>query len=316
MASRRTTSASTTSDLLAKVEDMQKRAREMAPVKTSAAQLPMWEDEARGLPNSFARGALFTAAKHGKGTSKREFFEGKVITSLGGLHIEYQGQELRQDDASVFMTLLHLGRGLKLSLEGAPIYFTAYSMLRELGWSQNSDEYEHLRECCKRLQATSVVVSTPSEAGSEGYSGSLLRSFAWKDERGKQLSQWVVLLEPTIAKLFSENTFSLLEWGERKRIGGRSPLALWMHSFLCTHREPIPMSVTKYYELSASRSKDLSDFRARLKLALQKLQDIGFLKSFMVRNDIVHIVRHPKKFKNPMTLALTLNEPEPDTLFS
>ena len=56
----------------------------------------------------------------------------------------------------------------------------------------------------------------------------------------------------------------------------------------CRLVEPIPMSVTKYYELLASRSKDLSDFRARLKLAPQKLHDIGFLKSFMVRNDIVH----------------------------
>jgi hypothetical protein len=66
--------------------------------------------------------------------------------------------------------------------------------------------------------------------------------------------------------------------------------------------------------MSCRQPKDLSDFRARLKLALQKLQDIGFLKSFMVRDDIVQIA-HPKKFKNPMTLSLTLTEPEPDASF-
>ena len=63
---------------------------------------------------------------------------------------------------------------------------------------------------------------------------------------------------------------------------------------------PIPLAVTKYYELSASRAKDLSDFRARLKLALQKLVEIGFLKNFFIRNDVVHIIRSPKKFKAPL----------------
>ena len=47
--------------------------------------------------------------------------------------------------------------------------------------------------------------------------------------------------------------------------------------------------------MSCRRPKDLSDFRARLKPALRKLQDIDFLKSFMVRNDIVHIVRYPEE---------------------
>ncbi|KWU26406.1 plasmid replication initiator TrfA [Burkholderia cenocepacia] len=304
------TQAANTSALLDKVAGMQRRAMESKTATPAPAkQLPVWEEDERGLPNSFARGALFTAAKHGRGTLKREFFEGKVIASLGGLHIEYQGQELRQDDASVFMTLLHLGRHQKL---GDPIHFTAYSMLKELGWSINSDEYEHLRECCKRLNATSVTVATPNEAGSEGYNGSMLRSFRWKDEKGKQLSQWYVLLEPTIAQLFCANTFSLLQWGERKAIGGRSPLALWCHSYLSTHREPKPMSVVKYYELSASRSKDLSDFRSRLKAALQKLIDIGFLKSYVLRNDVVYVIRHPKKFKNPMvSLELPLVTEEP-----
>jgi hypothetical protein len=68
------------------------------------------------------------------------------------------------------------------------------------------------------------------------------------------------------------------------------------------------MSVTKYYDLCASRSKDLSDFRARLKLALQKLKDIGFLKDFYLRNDVVYITRVPKKFKAPQVQSLLLEE--------
>jgi len=256
-------------------------------------QLPFWAEDERGVPNSLARGALFTAAKCDK-SLKREFYEGKKIASLSNLNIEYAGPELRQDDASVFMTLLHLGRHAAL---GERIEFTAYAMLKELGWSLNSTEYKHLRECCTRLSATNATITTDDET--EGYAGSLLRSFAWKDDKGKQLQQWVVLLEPAIAELFSQNTFSLLEWGERKKIGGRSPLAQWLHSFLSTHREPIPLPVQKYYELCASRTAQLADFKRRLRLALLRLVEAGFLTSFDIRNDVVYVTRAPKRFKAP-----------------
>jgi hypothetical protein len=294
-------SRSEDSPLVRRVRELgEKAARQSQAKKASAApvevprQLPFWEEDERGLPNSLARGALFTAAKCDK-TLKREFYEGKKIASLSNLSIEYAGPELRQDDASVFMTLLHLGRHTPL---GQPIHFTAYSMLKELGWSINSAEYKHLRECCTRLSATNATVTTPED--DQGYAGSLVRTFAWKDDKGKQMQHWVVWLEPAIAELFSQNTFSLLEWGERKKIGGRAPLALWLHSFLCTHREPHAMSVQKYYELCASKTAQLADFRRRLKMALQKLVEIGFILKFEIRDDKVHIVRAAKQFKAPI----------------
>lgn len=274
-------------------ESLQQRQVPVAAELLEPVQLPIWENDLRGLPNSLARGALFTAAKACK-TIKREFYEGKQVATLNGLRIEYHGQELRQDDNSVFMTLLHFGRHFEL---GQPIPFTAYSMLKELGWTVNSAEYKHLRECCMRLSATNVTVT--HEKGGAGYAGSLIRSFAWKDTKGKQLSSWVVLLEPSIVTLFSDNSFTLVEWAERKSIGGRSPLALWLHCFLCTHREPLPISVEKYHELSASRAVSMPDFRRRLKQALAKLVEIGFLKAFTIKDDIVHVLRVPKQFRRP-----------------
>lgn len=280
---------------------------EVAEEILEPVQLPIWENDLRGLPNSLARGALFTAAKACK-TVKREFYEGKQVATLNGLRIEYQGQELRQDDNSVFMTLLHFGRHFAL---GEQIPFTAYSMLKEMGWCLNAAEYKHLRECCNRLSATNITVT--HEKGGEGYAGSLIRSFAWRDLKGKQLSHWVVLLEPSIVKLFSDNSFTLLEWEERKSIGGRSPLALWLHCFLCTHREPLPISVEKYYTLSGSRSVSLPDFRRRLKQALTRLVEIGFLRAFNVKDDIVYVMRVPKQLRRPrVALPAPAAEPAAD----
>lgn len=270
------------------------RRRAETRVQTEQVQLPMWEDDLRGMPNSLARGGLFTAAKACKSV-KRDFYEGKQVSTLAGINIEYRGQELRQDDNSVFLALLHFGRHFEL---GKPIPFTAYAMLKELGWSINKAEYAHLRDCCARLSATNVTLT--HDKGALGYAGSLVRSFAWKDDKGKQLSKWVVLLEQDIAQLFTVASFTLLDPSERKAIGGRSPLAQWLHCFLCTHREPIAISVTRYHELSASRCVNLNDFRRRFKQALVRLVEVGFLKEWDIRRDVLYVKRIPKNFKAPI----------------
>lgn len=254
---------------------------------------PVWESELRGIPNALVRGALFTAAKTTK-DSRREFYSNKQVSTPNGTKIEYRGEELRQDDLSVFMTILHFGRNVAL---GKPIYFTAYQMLKELGWSMNKVEYAHLRECCGRLSATNVSVTHTN--GFEGYAGSLVRSFAWRDNRDVALGQWYVLLEPTIMALFAKNTYTLLEWAERKEIGGRSPLALWLHSFLSTHTAPHALSVRHYYEMSQSRAVNFTDFRRRLKQALARLVEIKFLRAYSLVDDLVHVERAPKRFAQP-----------------
>lgn len=249
-------------------------------------QLPLWGDELRGLPNSLARGALFTAGK--SGAEDREFLQNQVIASQANIHIVFSGQELRQDDASVFMTLLHMARDRPL---GEPIRFTAYSMLKELGWSINSDGYKALRECCDRLKVTSLTVRKSDATA--GYSGSLVRSFEWVDTDGAQMSRWQVYMEPKITALFGDTAYTLLSWQERKQIGGRSTLALWLHSFLGTHRDPFPISVNRYYELSKSKTKNLSDFKSRLGKALQRLVEVGFLESYKIDGGLVHVKRNP-----------------------
>jgi hypothetical protein len=262
---------------------------DLTTIQPAQASLPFWSEDVRGMPNSLIRGALFTAAKGGK-DEQRSHYKNKVISTLRGIKLEYRGEELRQDDNSVFLALLHFGRNHEL---GQPIPFTAFAMLKELGWSKNSDEYKHLRECCERLSATNVKVSyekNSTDGGTAGYSGSLVRAFEWQDG-GESLAQWYVLLEPSIARLFTSDSFTLLDHSIRRKIGGRSPLALWLHSFLCTHREPFAISVAKYHELCGSRSDDLNDFRRRLKLALMRLKDEGFLKDFQIKMDVVYVTR-------------------------
>ncbi|MBF6989410.1 plasmid replication initiator TrfA [Cupriavidus sp. IK-TO18] len=247
-------------------------------------ELPFWNEEKRGLPNPLARGALFTAAKD----NNREYYKGTKVTTLANIDIIYKGEELRQDDMSVLLTIFHLARQRPLSKD-EPVEFTAYSFLKEVGWTINGQEYKHLQECFDRLSANQVKVL--ADGGKAGYAGSLVRSFEWRDSNGKSLSKWKVWLEPKIAGLFTQDSFTLMEWADRKKIGQRSPLALWLHTFLSTHREPIPLSVEKYRELSGAKEKSLPGFRLRLKAALNRLKESGLIESFELRNDFVYVTR-------------------------
>ncbi len=274
-----------TEKLLANAATRKARGIVNAPVPL---QLPFWNEDKRALPNPLARGALFTATKD----NNREYYKGTRVTTLANIDIIYKGEELRQDDMSVLLTIFHLARKRPLSKD-EPVEFTAYSFLKEVGWTINGQEYKHLQECFDRLSANQVKVL--ADGGKAGYAGSLVRSFEWRDSSGQSLSKWKVWLEPKIAGLFTQDSFTLMEWADRKKIGQRSPLALWLHSFLSTHREPIPLAVEKYRELSGAKEKSLPGFRMRLKAALNRLKDCGIIEAYELKNDFVYVTKRRQR---------------------
>lgn len=75
----------------------------------------------------------------------------------------------------------------------------------------------------------------------EGYAGSLVRAFTWKDEAtGKARRKWSVLLEPRIAALFDPACYSRLDWQLRMQL---PPLAKFLHTFHRTHTLPFAYKV-------------------------------------------------------------------------
>lgn len=272
-------------------EILKKRQARKEAQLIEAAQLPLWGENRRGLPNVLARSALFNSRRNlDTDDARREFLRGTQIMSVASTVMTYRGEELRQDDSSVFMQLLHLAREQPM---GERVYFTAYSMLRALNWCINGPSYTRLRECIERLAANTLKIQMRD--GSKGYGKSLVRAFYWKDDvSGETLSRWCIEFEPEILALFGDSSYTLIEWQERGAIGSRSTLALWLHSFLATHREPLPISVKRYHELSASDCQKLFHFRAQLKRALDRLKEIGFVIDYSIsEGDLVHIKRRP-----------------------
>lgn len=256
-------------------------------------QLPLWPNDLRGLPNAFARSALFNVANARKGA--RRHVKRLEIAALRGISVTYTGEELRQDDEDVFLQLLHIARSKDLS---QPVGFTAHSMITEIGWTRNSGSYKRLADCIDRMKATAVAVTVEKPDGRrEGFSGSLVAFFRWRDEGqgAGSLREWQIRIDPEIARLFGAESYTRVDWSMRLKL---SPLEKWLHSFYHTHARPFAMSVPTIHELCGSEipAKEVRKFRYKLKKALVTLVEQGFFTKAHVdpHTDMVHVERNAK----------------------
>ncbi len=291
---------SETSDLAKRLDRLAAQARQRAESSSSETptaaspetrrteekivQLPIWREDRRGMPNDLVRSALFTI---GNSRQKRSFRKDTVIAALGEVEITYTGEELRQDDEDVFLQLVHLAR---LAPLGETVEFTAHAMLKALRWSTDSRAYQRLRDSINRLAATGLSVSN----GENGYNGSLVRDFEWKQTSGASSRTWKVRLEPRIVALFGRVTYTQIDWEQRLKLGN---LAKWLHSFYYTHATPYALKVRTIHALSGSTTRDLSKFRQTLRAALEELAKVGFLEDWRIepRTDLVHVTRVTSK---------------------
>lgn len=258
-----------------------------SPAPQSPAQLPIWPNSQRGLPNAIARSALFNTASLRKG--ERERYWQQQVPTPQGTHMTYTGEELRQDDEDVYLQTLHLAR---LEGPGNEVPFIAHSMLNELGWTMNSKSYERLSDTLYRLTAATVSFTVSGAGGvREGYTGSLLRSFMWREGvDGPALRYWRVTIEPTLAKLFDPAYYSRIGWDARMEL---PPLAKWLHSYYSTHTSPYPIRVATLHKLCNSDTRELKKWRFMLRKALMLLVDSKFLLSAHVeeKTDLVIVER-------------------------
>jgi hypothetical protein len=242
--------------------------------------LPLWSDEMRGVPNPMIRSGLF-----GTRTSRqRHYFEEENVVSLSNFTILYTGKELQQDDLSVWMALMNMAARQRI---GDAIFFSGYQLVKDLGWRLHSESYDRAKESIKRLKANELKIQVKD--GSSGYAGSLIREYAWKAETPDGGMAWMVRFEPMIAELFREDSTTFITWEQRKEIGPRATLTLWLHSYFTSHRDPYPITLQKIHELSRSEQKDLRFFRRRVQNSLQRLVDIKFLESFEMKGDTFYV---------------------------
>lgn len=262
--------------------------------------LPLWSDDHRGVPNPMIRSGLFGTKSNGK----RVYAKNEAVTSLSNISILYTGEELTQEDLSVWMSLINMARQKRI---GDVIFFTGYELVKDLGWRMHSESYQRAKDCIARLKANELKIQV--KTGQSGYAGSLIREYAWAatdPDGGKD--KWMVRFEPMIAELFRDDSVTYLEWEQRRQIGPRNRLALWLHAYFMSHTDPLPITVQKLHELCKSEEKHLKSYKVRLRAALEVLVTLGALVNFTIVGDTVHVKRAPLRLstlKNAASKRLT-----------
>ena len=80
---------------------------------------------------------------------------------------------------------------------------------------------------------------------------------------------------------------------EQRQQLGKSFIAKWLQVFYASHDAPYAMKVDTLREQSGSDSP-LREFRRMLKVALDKLVDVGLLSSWTLEKDLVKVQKIKK----------------------
>ena len=240
-------------------------------------QFPLWGDPQRGVPNEFARSALFAAIKGTDGI----YCERVPLFSQGNFTITYSGPRLTQDHLDVFEGIMHLAREMP---EGNVVRFKTKSLLKLIGRSTGKRDRDRLLRALLHLTTAAVEIRSKD---SGIYCSSLLPEWG---EREEDTGYFTVCINRNLIKLF-ERGFTVIEWEQRKALA-RKPLAQALHVWLCSHEKPYPVTVQYLHDITGSQTKLLKHFRERLKVALDALKAIGVLVDWHIDEaDKVHFVK-------------------------
>jgi len=243
------------------IDDITRRITERA--LAAGARMPGWPENARGVPNSVLRSALFGAF----GRGKRKYLNREPMASIEGNSIFYTGMRLDQSDLDVWEGIIHLSRNNNL---GTPIYFTVRGLLRLIGRGGPSGESigksdrDWLKGVISRLKAATIEI----QQGPYAYGGSLIDEYFRDDDRGC----YVVTLNPRMKVLFGRDTWTSVDWTIRSALRGH-PVAQWLHGFYSSHAKPFDYTVSNLHRLCGSGTGATATTAVQRNKALQAWRD-------------------------------------------
>ena len=260
-----------------KLDEKIKKIQEIAESRKGEAVLPQWNEASRAAPNEIVRSALFNARNKNQ---QRTYLKQAEIAVIGNGCIKYTGEELRQDDETVWLQILHLAK--EKPLEDI-IEFTAYSILNSLGWPVTAFYYKRLEDILNRMSATNVVIE--SQRLGKAIAVSIIRKY----EKSNDGKTWRVWIEKEMKCLFDGNFYTITEWEQRLSLP--IGIATWLHAYLASHRKPYDIKIETIAlgaGLTMSEKKHVTEI---IKKGLANLVEVGFLKSWKIEDGKVSVER-------------------------
>ena len=159
-------------------------------------QLPLWHELERGTPNSFLRSALFSAIQ----SKDRRFLKDVTLASSKDVVVKFTGEQLNQEDLTVWEALVHLARKNPL---GNICQFTAYGLLKSMALQVGGEQHRILHSTIIRLSGAVVEITHEGKT----YFGTLIQSGV-KEELSKQ---YAIKLNPELNPPLRGNSMDSVE---------------------------------------------------------------------------------------------------------
>jgi hypothetical protein len=268
-------SAKSIQELHKRTFEIQERARkkEEERLENGVIYLSTWREDRRGSPNSFLRSALFAAIQ----SKDRLDLKKADIFSQQGITVTYTGQQLNQEDLTVWLALVDM---MKKDPLGTECKFTAHEILKYIGLEIGGSGYERLNDAIVRMIACAVVI----KMGTRTYMGSLIGGC----DINEHTKVYRLDLNRHLVKLFGENDWTAINWEQRKQLRHK-PLCLKLHDYYSSHEKPLPVSIEFLLNITGSTNSQKASFKRQVKTALEELIKIGFLRSYSIEGNIVKV---------------------------
>lgn len=250
------------------------------------AQLPLWPDNVRAMPNDVCRSAVFTVRNS---RTPRITIQNKPIYVVGDGMITYTGIELRaEDDELVWQQFLDIGKGYPI---GSWFSFTPYQICVAIGWPTNGAYYRKVHDCLLRLKATAISVENKASKNSagKGKAVSMVEGYEWDTNEKGNRTRLRLKISPGMDKLFAGSQFTHLEWIAYRDL---TPIARRLFDYAASHLRPYPLKLETAREMCRSDSMIIRRWRQQVKEACKVLEASGLLKrAYVSPNDLVFFER-------------------------
>lgn len=285
---------------LAEQAEANKIEREELAKRHAEGQLALWPEAERGIPNELVRSAVFSAKNR---KERREVYGPSaplIVPVIGGGEIVYIGEELRQDDETVWMQLVHLAKESRSEW----VSFTPYSFLKNINWPIKGASYTRLLTSIRRLKTSGLEVY--SGRFDKGVSTALITNYEYSKKEGTPWKVHVFNKNDQLFFLF-DKLYSRLDW--QVRLALPEGVSTWLHGFFSSHREPYDHKIETLahgaglkidaegdqdlteQQRTAKRKERLREARKTIIRALEALKASDFLEDFQVTRGGLVIVR-------------------------
>ncbi len=258
-------------------------ARKIAEARSAALEternkvvmLNPWGDDRRAAPNAIFRSALFPVINN---KQKRKFIKEQKIYSVGSLDVTFTGEQFDQTDLDVYLEVLNFAKAVPL---GQPVKFSAYVMLKALGWGNGGNQHKRLHSVLIRL-CGGVIDATDHKAC---YFGQLI----FGGNRDETTRDYEITINPNFAKLFGFGLWSSLDIDQRRQLA-RNSTAKALHAYYSTHAAPSLHRYDTLASIAGLEGKNRRDVKASLIRAHEELKRIGFLVSYDAKPNGIEVV--------------------------